>query len=71
LEENEIVEREGLPELVEESHMPHFVECLGNVKEGCGTLLFVFKGFVDVLDYAVGLFDGGVALSEAELVGWD
>jgi hypothetical protein len=24
--------------------------------------LFVFKGFVDVLDYAVGLFDGGVTL---------
>jgi hypothetical protein len=51
--------------------MPHFVECLGNVKEGCGTILFVFKGFVDVLDYALGLFDGGVTLSEAELVGWE
>jgi hypothetical protein len=71
LEENGKVEREGLPELVEESHVPRFVKCLRNVKEGCGTILFVFKGFVDVLDDAVGLFDCGVTLTEAELVGWD
>jgi hypothetical protein len=50
LEENEIIEREGLPELVEESCMQHFVECLGDVKECCGTILFVFEGFVGDAD---------------------
>jgi hypothetical protein len=60
-----------LPELVEESCMPHFFKCLGDVKECCGTILFVFKGVVDSLDDTVGLFYSGVSLSEAELVGGD
>jgi hypothetical protein len=49
--------------------MPHFIKCLGDVKECCGTILFVFKGVVDSLDDTVGLFYCGVSLSEAELRG--
>jgi hypothetical protein len=27
--------------------MPYFIKGLGDIKEGCGALGFVFKGFID------------------------
>jgi hypothetical protein len=47
--------------------VPHFIECLGDVKKCSGEILFVFEGFVYPLDDKVGLFYCGMSLSEAEL----
>jgi hypothetical protein len=69
LEEKEVVDGEGLPEFVEEARVPHFIESLGDVKKGCGTVLSIVKGCVDVEDETVGLVNSGVTSAEAELVG--
>jgi hypothetical protein len=50
--------------------MPDFVEGLGDIKEDCGAVGFVFGGFIDPVDDAMCLFSGGVCLPEAELMGW-
>jgi hypothetical protein len=39
------------------------------MKEDCGAVGFVFKGFIDSVDDAMCLFSGGVSLPEAELIG--
>jgi hypothetical protein len=49
--------------------MPDFIKGLGDIKEGCGAVGFVFKGFIDSVDDAMCLFSGGVSLPEAELMG--
>jgi hypothetical protein len=49
----------------------HFIECLGDVKKCCGTVLLVFESFVYPLDDSVGLFYCGVPLPEAEMVSGD
>jgi hypothetical protein len=41
---------------------------LGDIKEGCGAVGLVFKGFIDSVDDAMCLFSGGVPLTEAELM---
>jgi hypothetical protein len=51
--------------------MPYFIKGLGDIKEGCGAVGFVFKGFIDFVDNALCLFSGGVSLPEAELMGRD
>jgi hypothetical protein len=51
--------------------MPYFIKGLGDNKEGCGAVCFVFKGFNDFADDAMCLFSGGVSLPEAELMGRD
>jgi hypothetical protein len=47
--------------------MPYFIKGLGDIKEGCGAVGFVFKSFIDFVDDAMYLFSGGVSLPEAEL----
>jgi hypothetical protein len=42
---------------------------LGDIKEGRGTVGFVFKGFIDFVDDAMCLFSGGMSLPETELMG--
>jgi hypothetical protein len=42
---------------------------LGDIKEGCGALGFVFKGYIDSVDDAMCLFNGVVFLPEPELMG--
>jgi hypothetical protein len=49
--------------------MPDFIKGLGDIKEGCGVVGFVFKGFIDFVNYAMCLFSGRVFLPEAELMG--
>jgi hypothetical protein len=49
--------------------MPDFIKGLGDIKEGCGAVGFVFKGLVDSVDDAMCLFSGGVFLPEAKLIG--
>jgi hypothetical protein len=51
--------------------MPYCIKGLGDIKEGCGAVGFVFNGFIDFVDDALCLFSGGVALPEAELMGRD
>jgi hypothetical protein len=51
--------------------MPYFIKGLGDIKEGCGAVGFVFKDFIDFVDVAMCLFSGGVSLPEVELVGRD
>jgi hypothetical protein len=41
--------------------MPDFIKGLGDIKEGCGAVGFVFKGFIDSVDSAMCLFSGGVS----------
>jgi hypothetical protein len=48
--------------------MPDLIKGLGDIKEGCGAIGFVFKGVIDSVDDAMCLFSGGVSLSEAELM---
>jgi hypothetical protein len=48
--------------------MPDFVKGLGNVNECSGAVCFLFEGFMNTMDDAMRLFDGGVSLHEAELV---
>jgi hypothetical protein len=50
--------------------MPYSIKCLGNVKEGCRTVLFRFYCFVYCIHYAMSLVYGRKSLSEAELVVW-
>jgi hypothetical protein len=47
--------------------MPDFVKGLGDVKECSGAVCFVFEGFVNPVNDAMRLFDGGVSPPEAEL----
>jgi hypothetical protein len=49
--------------------MPHFIKGLGDIKEGCGAVGFVFEGFIDSVDDAMCLFSKGVFLPEGELMG--
>jgi hypothetical protein len=49
--------------------MPDFIKDLGDIKECCRAVGFVFKGFIDSVDDAMCLFSGGVCLPEAELMG--
>jgi hypothetical protein len=49
--------------------VPDFIKRLGNVKEGRRAVGFAVKGVMDRVYEAMGLFGGGVAASEAELVG--
>jgi hypothetical protein len=49
--------------------MPDFMKGLGDIKEGYGAVVFVFKGFIDSVDDAMCLFSGGVSLPVAELMG--
>jgi hypothetical protein len=49
--------------------MPDFIRGLGDIKEGCGAVSFVFKGFIDSVDDAMCLLSGRVFLPEAELMG--
>jgi hypothetical protein len=51
--------------------MTDLIKGLGDIKEGCGAVGFVFKGFTDFVDNAMCLFCGGVFLPEAELMGRD
>jgi hypothetical protein len=51
--------------------MPYFIKGLGDIKEGCKAVGFVFKGFIDFVDDAMCLFSGGMSLPEAELMGRD
>jgi hypothetical protein len=39
-----------LSEFVEKARVPHFVECLGYVQKGGGTVLSIIKGCLDVAD---------------------
>jgi hypothetical protein len=48
--------------------MPDFVEGLGDIKEGCRAVGFVFNGFIDPVDDVMCLFNGGVSPTEAELM---
>jgi hypothetical protein len=45
-----------------------FVKGLGDVKECSGAVCFVFEGFVNPVNGAMRLVDGGVSPPEAELV---
>jgi hypothetical protein len=36
--------------------MPEFIKGLGDIKEGCVAVGFVFKGFIDSVDKAMCLF---------------
>jgi hypothetical protein len=49
--------------------MPDFIKGLGDIKEGCGAVGFVFKGFIDFVEDVMCFFSGGVSLPEAELMG--
>jgi hypothetical protein len=49
--------------------MPYFIKGLGDMKEACRAIGFVFKGFIDSVDDRMCLFSGGVFLPEAELIG--
>jgi hypothetical protein len=51
--------------------MPHFIKGLRNVEECSGAVLLGFEGFVDPLDYTVGLFYCGMSLPEAKLMSGD
>jgi hypothetical protein len=51
--------------------MPYFIKGLGDIKEGCGAVGCVFKGFIDFVDDVMCLFSGGVSLPESELMGRD
>jgi hypothetical protein len=48
--------------------MPDFVEGLRDIKECRGAVGLVFEGFIDPVDDAMCLFNGGVSLPEAELM---
>jgi hypothetical protein len=48
--------------------MPGIVEGLRNIKECCGAVCLVFEGFVNPMNDAMHLFDGGVSPPKAELV---
>jgi hypothetical protein len=41
---------------------------LRDIKEGCGAVDHVFEGFIDPVDDAMCLFNGGVSSPEAELM---
>jgi hypothetical protein len=41
--------------------MPDFVESLRDIKECCGAECLVFEGFVNPVNDAMRLFDGGVS----------
>jgi hypothetical protein len=48
--------------------MPDFAKGLRDIKECSGAECFVFEGFVNPMNEAMPLFDGGVSPPEAELV---
>jgi hypothetical protein len=48
--------------------MPDFVKGLSDIKECSGTIFLVFEGFVNPVNDAMRLFDGGVSPPETELV---
>jgi hypothetical protein len=48
--------------------MPDFVNGLGDIKECSGAVFLVFEGFVNPVNDAMRLFDGGVSPPETELV---
>jgi hypothetical protein len=48
--------------------MPDFVKGLRDIKERSGAVCLMFEGFVNPVNDAKRLFDGGVSPPEAELV---
>jgi hypothetical protein len=48
--------------------MPDFVKGLRDIKECSRAVCLVFEGFVNPVNDAMRLFDGGVSLPEAGLV---
>jgi hypothetical protein len=48
--------------------MPDFFKSLRYIKECSGAIFLVFEGFVNPVNDAMRLFDGGVSPPEAELV---
>jgi hypothetical protein len=48
--------------------MPEFVQGLRDIKECGGAVCLVFEDFINPVNDAMRLFDGGVSLPEAELV---
>jgi hypothetical protein len=48
--------------------MPDVVKNLRDIKECSGPVCLVLEGFVNPVNDAIRLFDGGVSLPEAELV---
>jgi hypothetical protein len=48
--------------------MPDFVRGLRNIKECSRAVCLVFEGFVNPVNDAIRLFDGGVSPPKAELV---
>jgi hypothetical protein len=48
--------------------MPDFVKSLRDIKECSGSIFLMFEGFVNPVNDAMHLFDGGVPPPEAELV---
>jgi hypothetical protein len=48
--------------------MPDFVKDLRDMKECIGAVCLVFEGFVNPVNDAMRLLDGGVSPPEAELV---
>jgi hypothetical protein len=48
--------------------MPDFVKGLRDIKECSGAIFLVFEGFVNPVNDAMRLLDGGVSPPEAELV---
>jgi hypothetical protein len=49
--------------------MPDFVKGLRDIKEYSEAIFLLFEGFVNPVNDALPLFDGGVFPPEAELVG--
>jgi hypothetical protein len=47
LEEEEIIDGEGLSEFVEETDMPYFVEGLGDIEESRRAVSFAVEGVMD------------------------
>ena len=48
--------------------MPHLIECLTNVEEYAGAVLFCFEGCVDGMAESMDLLYSGVFSSKTELV---
>jgi hypothetical protein len=51
--------------------MPYFIKGMGDIKEGCEAVGFLFKGFIDFVDDVMCFFSDEVSLPEAELMGRD
>jgi hypothetical protein len=51
--------------LVQKSGMPYFVKGLRDIRKCSGAVCLVFEGFVNPVNDAMRLFDGGVSPPEA------